>query len=155
MPRQVMRRQAAENQYLHKDFHGALSCGIEYLHRHFGETAVQKYLRDFTRSYFAPLHEEILRRGLSAIREHFERIYRLEGGDVRFEQTPDELCVWIERCPAVTHMREHGYPVAERFVETIRTVNEALCEETPFVFVLERYDPQTGAGIQRFRRSEA
>ena len=41
MAKEVMRRQASDNPYLHRDFHGALSAGIEYLDRHYGEDAVR------------------------------------------------------------------------------------------------------------------
>ena len=49
-------------------------------------------------------------------------------------------------------MREKGYPVAELFVETTRTVNEALCEGTPFAAELVQYDDANGHSIQRFYR---
>ena len=48
--------------------------------------------------------------------------------------------------------REHGYTVARLFVETTRTVNEALCEGTPFIAELLEYDDETGRGVQRFTR---
>ncbi len=48
MARQVMRREASDNEYLHRDFHGALSAAIEYLDRRYGEEAVRSYLREFT-----------------------------------------------------------------------------------------------------------
>ena len=32
MPKQVMTRKAGNNVYLHKDFHGALSNGIDFIH---------------------------------------------------------------------------------------------------------------------------
>lgn len=37
MPKEIMRRQASDNIYLHKDFHIALNYGIEYLFQHYGE----------------------------------------------------------------------------------------------------------------------
>jgi hypothetical protein len=151
--KQVMTRHAAENVYLHRDFHGALSCGIEYLHRHFGAAAVRQYLREFTLAYYAPLRAELKQRGLVALEAHFERLYRIEGGDAQIELESDTLTIRVNRCPAVTHMREHGYEVAELFHETTRTVNEALCAGTPFCAELLDYEPRTGAGIQRFRRS--
>ena len=49
-----MRRTASDNVYLHKDFHGALSAGIEYLHQRYGEDAVREYLRRFTLAFHAP-----------------------------------------------------------------------------------------------------
>ncbi len=39
----------------------------------------------------------------------------------------DELRIEVEACPAVTHMRKQGYPVARLFHDTTRTVNEAIC----------------------------
>jgi len=49
-------------------------------------------------------------------------------------------------------MREHAYPVADLFVETTRTVNEALCEGTDYCAELVDYDPETGRSLQRFSR---
>ena len=155
MSREVMHRSASDNEYLHKDFHGALSCGIQYLEDHFGEDAVREYLHNFARSYYAPVRERVARDGLPAIREHLEKLYRDEGGDVTFESSDDELLVRVSACPAVTHMREHGYPVARLFSETTRSVNEALCEDTPFTAKLVEYDEQTGRSVQRFHRRSA
>ena len=41
MPKEYIKRNAADNEYLHKDFHGALSAGIEYLHRNYSAQAVR------------------------------------------------------------------------------------------------------------------
>ena len=54
MAREVVRRTAQDNRYLHKDFHGALSVGLEYVEHHFGEEAVRDYLRQFARAFYAP-----------------------------------------------------------------------------------------------------
>jgi hypothetical protein len=155
MAKQVMRREASDNVYLHKDFHGALSAGIEYLHDHYGEDAVREYLRRFTNSFYAPLKQELSKRGLIALKEHFERLYQTEGGEVQIAFSPDELTVEVAACPAVTHMREHGYQVARLFSETTRTVNEALCEGTAFAAELAQYDEQSGRSVQRFYRRGA
>ena len=58
----------------------------------------------------------------------------------------------VAACPAVTHMREHGYQVADLWVETTRTVNQQLCEGTPFACELLEYDDETGRSVQRFYR---
>jgi hypothetical protein len=150
MPREVMECKASDNVYLHKDFHGALSGGIEYLHTHYGADAVREYLRRFTNSFYAPLKEDIRERGLVALKEHFEKLYETEGGDVEVTLSPDELRIDVPACPAVTHMRAKGYPVARLWVETTRTVNEALCEGTAFQAELLEYDEETGRSVQRF-----
>jgi hypothetical protein len=145
-----MRRHASDNVYLHRDFHGALSAGIEYLHRRYGAEAVRDYLRRFASSFYAPLRSDLRREGLPALRRHFEAIYRLEGVKIRIVATMDELRLEVPRCPAVAHMRRRGYRVARLWHETTRTVNEAICEGTPFAAELVSYDRKTGGSIQRF-----
>lgn len=155
MAKEIMRRRSSDNVYLHKDFHGALSQGIQFIHRKYGAEAVRAYLRQFVAAYYAPLKAEIRRRGLPALKEHFEKMYRLEGGMIQLACSDDELRLEVNACPAVTHLRAHGYPVADLFIETTRTVNEALCEDTPFAAELIRYDEADGHSIQRFYRKAA
>lgn len=155
MANERMERRASDNVYLHRDFHGALSAGIEYLHVNFGEESVREYLRDFTRNYYAPLRAKLKEVGLEALKEHFERIYAIEGTSIETELADGELIIRAPCSPAVAHMRKNGYPVARLFVETIRTVNETLCEGTGFLFELLKYDDETGRSVQRFiRRAE-
>ena len=155
MPKETITRAAADNEYLHRDFHGALSAGLDYVEQRFGEDAVREYLRQFARQFYRPLREDLLARGLTALRDHFEAMYRAEGGDVHITCSPDELVVEVTSCPAVAHMRAHGYHVSPLFHETTRTVNDALCEGTNFVAELVGYDPETGRGVQRFSRRTA
>lgn len=155
MGKEIMDRRAADNEYLHKDFHGALSAGIEYLHKHYGPQAVRDYLVKFTKAYYAPLREKLQREGLSALKEHFERIYEIEGGQIEIEFSEEQMTLNVKSCPAVTHMRANGYPVAELFEETSKTVNEALCEGSEFCAELVEYDVQTGQSVQRFYRSRS
>ena len=152
MPKEVMRRTAADNPYLHKDFHGALSTGIEYLHEHFGADAVRDYLRQFASAYYAPLTAAMRERGLTAMKEYLEHMYAAEGGDISLVGFDDELMLEVAACPAVTHMREHGYRVARLWSETTRTVYEAICEGTPFAVEMAEYDDATGRARVRFYR---
>ncbi|HCU36833.1 MAG TPA: hypothetical protein DGT21_15710 [Armatimonadetes bacterium] len=152
MPKEVMRRQAADNEYLHKDFHGAMSCGIQYLQGTYGPEAVIEYLRRFSDAYHSPLKQKLIEQGLPALAEYTRGIYELEGGDIEIDLDDDEMVLRIAECPAVKHMTEHGYRVADMWVETTRTVNERLCEGTPFAFELLEYDERTGRSVQRFYR---
>jgi len=154
MAREVMTRRASDNVYLHKDFHGALSAGIEYLDRRYGEESVREYLRAFTRAFYSPLIQRVKTEGLKALAEHFEKIYEIEGAEAGIKLEGDTLTVSVPSCPAITHMRKHGYPVARLFHETTRTVNETLCEGTPYRAELVEYDYETGGSIQRFSRRE-
>lgn len=147
-----MHRQAGDNEYLHPDFHGALSAGIEYLHTRYGEGAVREYLWQFARAFYAPLSDDLRRRGLIALEEHIRGIYDLEQGTVRFVRAADTLRIEVAACPAVTHMRSRGYAVARLFCETTDTVNRAICFQTPFAAELCDYDERTGRSVQRFYR---
>ncbi len=152
MAKEVMTRTASQNTYLHKDFHGDLSVGLIYVQEHFGDDAVREYLRDFASAFYTPLIASIRERGLIALKEHFEQIYNLEGGNASFKYTNDELVIDVKACPAVTHMREHNYPISPLFFETTRTVNETICDGTPFAFEMLSYDEQTGRHIEHFYR---
>lgn len=152
MAKEVMRRRAGDNEYLHKDFHGALSAGIEYLDRTYGEESVRQYLRAFALSFYAPTRQALLDRGLVALKEHFELIYGIEQSEVYIECSADELVLQVDVCPAVSHMRSRGYKVARLFAETQASVNAALCEGTPFAYEMLEYDAQTGRSRQRFYR---
>ena len=152
MAKQVMERRASDNVYLHRDFHGALSTAIEYVHIHYGEEAVCDYLRQFTIAYFAPLVTKLQEEGLPVLKEHFEKIYAIEDGDIETSLSENELIITVNSNPAVLYMREHQYPVARLFRETIKSVNEALCMGTPFSSELVWYDEATGRNIQRFFR---
>ena len=152
MAKEIMRRKASDNVYLHKDFHAALSAGLDYLHRNYGEQAVKDFLRQFTLIFYSPLRKALKERGLSALKEHFEKIYREEGGMIEIELSEDQMILKVQACPAVMHMRKHGYTVSSLFHETTKTVNEAICEDTDFFAELLAYEAQTGASIQRFCR---
>jgi len=147
-----MRRFAGDNEYLHRDFHGALSAGIEYVHQRYGEDAVGEYLWQFARAFYAPLTDAVRDRGLAALEEHYRRVYDLEGGDVQFDGSENELRIEVRACPAVMHMRKQGYPVARLFRETVGTVAKAICCGTDFDAELLAYDDQTGHSVCRFYR---
>ncbi len=155
MTKEIIRRNAVDNAYLHKDFHGALSTGLTYLEQRYGAEAVRDYLRQFARAFYAGLTRAIIERGLIALREHLERIYALEGGQISITCSDDELLLQAEACPAVRHMREHGYSVAPLFYETSRTVYAAICEGTPFALEWLRYDEESGQSVVRFFRRRA
>jgi hypothetical protein len=145
MTKLTLQRAAADNPYLHKDFHGALSTGLIYLQERFGDDAVRRYLHDFAREFYAPLTAAISAQGLPALRAHLEEIYAVEGGEIAITETPDMLLLQVAASPAIAHMRAQGYPVAPLFGETTRTVLAAICEGTPFALDVLEYDDTDGA----------
>ena len=154
MPKQVMTRKAGDNVYLHKDFHGALSNGIDYIHEKYGAEAVRDYLRQFADTFYAPLKNDLVRRGLIALKEHYAKVFQAEGGRARFTLSDRELRIEVEMNPAVQHMRAQNYPVAKLYSETIRTVGAALCAGTLYAAELLAYDDASGRYTQLFFRKD-
>ncbi len=150
-----MERRASDNPYLHKDFHAALSTALDYLRLTYGETAVRDFLHQFARAWYQPLREKFRQHGLPALREHYARIFSLEGGEVTFLESTNELQIVCKRNPAVLYLRERGTPISPLFHETVATVGQTLCDETDWKSELLSWDPETGAYRQRFFRKPA
>jgi hypothetical protein len=154
MAEEIITRTAGDNVYLHKDFHGALSTGIAYLEQRHGADAVRDYLWQFATVFYADVTQAIKARGLSALREHIERIYAIEGGQISITCSDDELLLEVAACPAVTHMRQHDYAVAPLFYETGKTVYAAICAGTPFRSEWLHYAETSGRSAVRFFRRQ-
>ena len=154
MPKEIITRKASDNPYFHKDFHIALNYGIDYLHKKYGEEAVREYLEQFAGVYYFPLKKTIKENGLRAIREHYEKIYEIEGAEYDTSFSHDELTIHLFASPAVLHMKMSGHPVSPLFHETITTVNKEICNNTPFECEVLEYKHETGAyRLHFFRRT--
>jgi hypothetical protein len=147
-----MRRRAADNVYLHRDFHAALNRALLFLENRYGADAVREYLAGFAAAHYAPLREAIGRRGLVALEDHLADVSRREGGGVEIERDGDDLVVRVSECPAVSPIKKLGGNLSPLFFETTRTVNETLCAGTPFRFSFDALDCAAGTCVQRFAR---
>lgn len=151
-----MVRRASDNKYLHRDFHNIMNLGLVYLSEKYGDEAVRSYLRQFASAYHSPLTEKLRsgdgRGALAALAEHFRRVYELEeaSDDLDLALTERSLTVTVRKCPAVTHMRRSGVTPSPLYHETLKTVNETICEGTPVRYQLLFYNPETGASVGRF-----
>ena len=136
---------------VHKDFHGALSYGLQFLEERHGANAAEAFLSGLAESVYKPLAGAIRERGLAALRDHWQNIFEVEGGDCEMREEDGVLILEVHRCPAVTHMLEQGYRVAEHFCEHTRIVNEAVCRAAGYESAVE-YDQEAGSCTQRFWR---
>ncbi len=150
--KRVMRRSAADNPYFHRDFHGVLSAGLDYLEREYGVEAVHGFLRRFASQYHAPLRTAMTAEGLKPLAEYFTRIYTLEEADFTSTESSEELTIELSAHPALAYLRRNNYPVAPSFLETTRYLYAALCEGTPWTFEYTELDAATGACRLRFFR---
>ncbi len=138
---------------VHKDFHGALSYGLQFVEQNYGVSDLEDFLKGLSRTVYLPLAEGLRARGLEALREHWQSIFEMEGGDFEQEMEGDTLVLRVRRCPAICHMQQHGYTVAEHFCEQTRVVNEAVCKEAGYCSSVE-YDQSAGSCVQRFWREQ-
>lgn len=136
---------------VHKDFHGALSYGIQFVEERYGLDGVGDYLKKLADGVYKPLCDDLRTRGLDALRDHWTTVFDLEQGDYEMQTEGDTLVLTVRRCPAITHMREHEYAVADHYCEHTRLLNEAICASAGYASSVD-YDQNVGTCVQRFWR---
>ena len=134
---------------VHKDFHGAFSYGIQFIMQHYGMDGLRAYLEKLADTVYAPLVKAMDVEGLSALRDHWERTFTLEGGKFELRDEGDVLVLDVHECPAIAHMKRQGYTIDPNFCEHTRILNEAICTRAGYHSSVE-YDQQAGRCVQRF-----
>jgi len=134
---------------VHKDFHGALSHALQHLETKYGRKEMEAYLRQLGRTVHKPLAAQLKRCGLKALEEHWRHIFRVEGGKIRIKREPGRLTLHVDRCPAIHHMLDHQYAIADHFCESTRIVNEEICKAAGYRASVE-YDQANGRCVQQF-----
>lgn len=149
MPRQVMDRRASDNKYLHKDFHGAMLCGLDYVFERYGQEGLEACVRQTASALYGPLRDAVRHRGLGALEEYLRDIFTTEEGDFSSAWEGDALVFTVRTCPAVSYLQQQGFKVPERFCEVTRIMNEVICEGTGFASEAD-YDTAAAKCVQRF-----
>ncbi|HHV62659.1 MAG TPA: hypothetical protein GXX51_08485 [Firmicutes bacterium] len=164
MPVQKLKLESKNLTYLHKDFYGGLSLAFEFIEKELGYDALEEYWRRVARTCYRPLIEKLRKEGLPALEEYLRGVFEPQAsrgpgqngtGEPDFEitRTGDELILKINRCPALSHMREAGYPIHYRYCEHTRVVNETICKEAGYEATCE-YDQDAARCVQRFKVSK-
>ncbi len=138
---------------VHKDFHGVLSCAIDFLESEYGLQGLYEFLSSLSGTVYAPLVDEMRKEGLPALRRHVERIFELEGGELEINEDRQKLVLNVHRCPAISHLRRRGYPIASSFCEHCRILNEAISKDAGFESDVV-YEQSEGRCVQKFWRRE-
>jgi hypothetical protein len=143
---------ASELEYFHPDFHSSMNMGIEYLGRYHGEEDIRDYLVTFTQNVYKPVLEKMQEAPLDALAEKIRNTYIAEKAEDALELIREEnaLTVKVAYCPGVKHLRATGREVSQWFPMTTTVVMETLAQAGGLRFVMERYDPETGAAQYRF-----
>lgn len=138
---------------IHKDFHGALSYAIRFLAEQYGREGRDAFLEGLAETVYQPLVEDLRRRGLVALEEHWQRVFQLEDGAFDMERDERMLVLRVHRCPAIAHMQAHDYPIADGYCAHTRVVNEAICRRAGYRCEVD-YDQNDGRCVQRFWRDD-
>lgn len=150
----VVERRAADNKYLHRDFHISMNMLMEYIYRKFGSSALTDYLKQFSREFHAPRNKCLRKENLKCLEKYFQEIYEKEEWPVTIELNGDTLVIHQKACPGITHIKKKGHNPIKDYIETYTTVYETMCEGTPYEYIIEGFDLNTGACTQRFRRRQ-
>lgn len=150
----TIERKASDNKYLHKDFHIALNLLMTYLYEHFGKDALINYLKQYARAYYKPLNQELKSGNKEVLAAYFKEIYQKEEWPVSVIVHENSIEVTQDACPAISHIVGKGGKPCPYYSETYSTVYTTICENTPFEYVLEYFNDETGACKQKFNRKE-
>ncbi len=148
----VIERKASDNKYLHRDFHISMNMLMEYICKEYGSSALTDYLVQFAQEFHS-IRKECLQKGdLGCLEKYFKEIYEKEEWPVQIEFKNDELVISQEACPGISHLRKSGQKPVEQYIETYSTVYKTLCQDTPYEYVMESFNSDTGKCRQRFQR---
>ena len=145
----VLDQKASDNEYLHKDFHGALCYAIKYLDENYGPASTTEYLNQVGNSYFKPLSEKLRQKGLVVLEKHFREIFNKEGGKFTIEHDNGILTIAVHECPAIAHLKKNNQLFTERYCESTVIVNDTICSNAGYRCSCI-YKPGLGTCVQKF-----
>ena len=147
-------RKAADNKYLHKDFHVTADIGIAYVGETYGDDAVKDYLTQYAKSFYKLLAEEVKLKGLAPLKANFENVYKKEEWfeHLHTTLTEKELKVKIDKCPGVSFMKQSGHTPSKWYKETTYTVYKVLAEMCGLDFRVNYYNEEDGSTEFEFSR---
>jgi len=149
----ILDQKASDNEYLHRDFHGALAYALKYLDENFGPAATTEFLQQVGSTCFAPLSQQLRQEGLPALENHWRTIFEKEGGRFTLKYEGETLVLQVHECPAMAHLKQTQQLFTERFCESTVVVNETICQNAGFRATCA-YEPGQGRCIQKFRKEK-
>lgn len=148
----VIERRASDNKYLHRDFHISMNMLMEYIAKEFGTVALTEYLEQFSREFHSKRKECLQKGNLECLKKYFKDVYEKEEWPVHIELNSDVLIISQEACPGISYLLKNGHKPVEQYIETYTTVYKTLCQDTPYEYMMESYNFDTGKCRQRFQR---
>ena len=149
MTKKVIDRKASDNEYMHKDFHGALCYAIKYLDDNYGQDAIEEYLQQVAETYFSPLTEKLKAQGLKVLEDHWRDIFTSESGEFDISYEDDTLVLEVSKCPAISYLKKNNMLYTDKYCLTTEVVNKTICQEAGYDCSCE-YEPGQGKCVQKF-----
>jgi len=128
---------------IHKDFHGALSVGFKFLDERYGKEILKEYLIQVAENLYRGLINKIKRNGLGELEKYWKEIFTEEGGKFKIKRDKDKITLEVEKCPAISHMKEKKYSIHNDFCLQCKVINEVIAEKTGYIFKID-YDVKKG-----------
>jgi hypothetical protein len=152
--RKIMKRDASDNKYLHKDFHLSMNIILTYIFKNFGREELVNYLKQYSEAWFWPLNRQLQKGDITPLVGYFKDIYSKEEWLVKIRHGNDFIEIEQESCPGISYIRSKGDIPCPYYYETYKTVYGTLCENTPFTYELVYFDEESGACRQLIKRKE-
>lgn len=137
----------------HADFYFAVNATFRFILRHHGEGALRKYWRDIGSSYYKPVSEKWMQRGMAGVAEYWRAFFAAEpGATVEVTESAEEVRLEVKTCPVIRHLREHGREIVPQFCQHCYFVSEAIAEPAGMTV---RVCGGNGSCTQRFMKRTA
>lgn len=128
---------------IHKDFHGALSAGFQFLDERYEKKILKEYLIQVAENLYKGLINKIKRNGIVELERYWKEIFTEEGGEFKIKRDKNKIILEVEKCPAISHMKEKKYSIHNDFCLQCKVINEVIAEKTGYIFKIE-YDVKKG-----------
>lgn len=146
MAKLFIERKAGENKYLHRDFFVSGDIGISFVGENYGDEGVKEYLACYAESFYKPLAQAVIEKGLIELKNYFTDIYKKEEWEqyLHARIDGDVLTITVDKCPAVTFMKASGHTPSRWYKETTYTVYGTLAKMCGLDFEVKYYDEKDG-----------
>ena len=148
----IIERRASDNKYLHRDFHISMNMLMEYISKEYGKAALTEFLEQFSLEFHSIRKERLQKGDLGCLEKYFKDVYEKEEWPIIIEIKNDVLILSQDACPGISYLRKNGHSPIEQYMETYTTVYNALCKDTPYEYIMESFEVETGKCRQRFQR---
>lgn len=117
---------------VHKDFHGAVNCTIEYICKNFGNNALHEIFFKTGRDVYKDIREHLERGDSCELEKFWSYFLGREDGEFDMEKSNGEIRLIVKKCPAVEHLKMLGIEPHPEFCSQTKYMNKGLCHGTGF-----------------------